>query len=163
MTATPHPQLAVTLNGHSLAPDPNSSFLFNPGVQPAEGVYPPEQWSAWVVPPGAAVSGNNTLELALQTTLTAATDLLQAGAKAAHRAGETPVDVSADSATAGTGTARSGIPVGRGPFNNTDLQPAETYMHTYKVYADKRAGALACQAECDGDTKCAAWSYVAPA
>jgi len=51
--------------------------------------------------------------------------------------------------------------VGRGPLNNTDLQPASTYHHTYKVYADKWAGALACQRECDGDTLCQAWSYVA--
>jgi hypothetical protein len=113
-------------------------------VQPAAGMYPPEQWSAWVVPPTAANAGNNTLEVTLLN-----------------------YDSSANSAGAdtagGTGTTsnhRTGIPVGRGPFNNTDLQPAATYYHSYKVYADKRAGALACQAECDGDQKCIAWSYV---
>ena len=50
--------------------------------------------------------------------------------------------------------------IGRGPLNNTDLQPAATYHHTYKVYANKRAGALACQRECDADARCQAWSYV---
>jgi hypothetical protein len=57
-------------------------------------------------------------------------------------------------------SGKGGAPVSRGPVNNTDLQPAATYLHTYKVYPNKQAGALACQAECDGDVRCAAWSYV---
>ena len=51
--------------------------------------------------------------------------------------------------------------VQRGPLNNTDLQPALTYNHTFQHYKDKTSGALACQAACDADgARCAAWSYV---
>ena len=49
--------------------------------------------------------------------------------------------------------------VGRGPLNNTDISSA-AYHHTYRVFANKTAGALACEAECDADIKCAAWTCV---
>ena len=49
--------------------------------------------------------------------------------------------------------------VGRGPLNNTDISSA-AYHHTYRVFANKTAGALACEAECDADSKCAAWTCV---
>jgi hypothetical protein len=38
--------------------------------------------------------------------------------------------------------------------------PIDTYRHTYKHFDNITAGALACQAECDSDGKCKAWTYV---
>ena len=54
---------------------------------------------------------------------------------------------------AGAGAGAVAAPVGRGPLNNTDIGSA-AYGHTYTVFANKTAGALSCQAECDADTKC---------
>eukprot|EP01043_Picozoa_sp_COSAG02_P044579 COSAG02_NODE_3995_length_5939_cov_3.184621_1_plen_485_part_00 len=56
-------------------------------------------------------------------------------------------------------TAYDGPAVGRGPLNNTDIASV-AYGHTYKVFANKRTGALSCQAECDADPNCKAWTYV---
>jgi hypothetical protein len=47
--------------------------------------------------------------------------------------------------------------VGRGPLNNTDIA-SKAYGHTYTVYANKTAGAYACQAECDADHQCVAFT-----
>jgi hypothetical protein len=56
--------------------------------------------------------------------------------------------------------SRSPPEVQRGPLNNTDLQPSLVYNHTYRRFKDKAAGALSCQAACDADSRCKAWSYV---
>lgn len=51
--------------------------------------------------------------------------------------------------------------VPRGPTNGTDLGAGgPAYNHTYVVFANKTAGALACQLACDADARCAAWTYV---
>lgn len=55
--------------------------------------------------------------------------------------------------------AAGGPVVERGPLNNTDIESA-AYGHTYTVFANKTAGALSCQAECDADSDCSAWTYV---
>eukprot|EP01047_Picozoa_sp_COSAG01_P022736 COSAG01_NODE_1361_length_10566_cov_2.658674_2_plen_427_part_00 len=52
------------------------------------------------------------------------------------------------------------IVVGRKLLNNTDLGMPTSYHHSYKHYANKTAGALACQRECDGDSQCSGWTYV---
>lgn len=74
----------------------------------------------------------------------------------------TAVGQHSTAASSGTRDLRASNPVvPRGPINNTDLyngQPA--YSHTYRHFANTTEGALACQHECDGDTKCAAWTYV---
>ena len=36
------------------------------------------------------------------------------------------------------------------------------YAHTYKHFKNATAGALACQAECGADSKCASWTFVKP-
>ena len=54
---------------------------------------------------------------------------------------------------------QSDTPVARAPQINTDLA-GPAYHHTYVVYANKTAGAFACQAECDGDEQCQSWTYV---
>jgi hypothetical protein len=55
--------------------------------------------------------------------------------------------------------------VARGPLNGTDLAdavPNATYSHTYRHFANKTAGALQCQRDCDEDApRCASWTYVA--
>jgi hypothetical protein len=50
----------------------------------------------------------------------------------------------------------------RGPLMNMDVgkNSGLAYNHTFKVYTNKTAGAFGCQAECDADAKCAAWTYV---
>lgn len=57
--------------------------------------------------------------------------------------------------------AVAGPVVVRGPLNNTDIGSA-AYHHTYTVFPNKTAGALSCQAECDSDAKCFAWTCVLP-
>ena len=47
--------------------------------------------------------------------------------------------------------------VERGPLNNTDIGSV-AYGHTYTVFANKTEGALSCQAECDADADCSAWT-----
>jgi hypothetical protein len=56
-----------------------------------------------------------------------------------------------------------GVPptVQRGPLIDTDLTTGVVYSHTYKHFTNVTAGALACQAECDTDPECAAYTYVA--
>eukprot|EP00729_Bicosta_minor_P024105 gene24105-13012_t len=98
-------------------------------------------WLAWTVPPTLPLLWNNTIAVTLGPQQ-------QLGGTRATDGG-----VSASiSSSAGV--------VGRGPFNNTDLQPSATYYHSYKVFPNKTVGALACQKECDGDNQCRAWSYV---
>lgn len=56
-------------------------------------------------------------------------------------------------------SAPPGTVVGRQLLNNTDMGPG-AYHHSYDHFANKTAGALACQRECDGDPACKGWTYV---
>ena len=71
--------------------------------------------------------------------------------------GQFPFPESASAAAAEEQAA--GPVVERGPLNNTDIGSA-AYGHTYSVFANKTEGALSCQAECDADADCGAWTYV---
>ena len=51
--------------------------------------------------------------------------------------------------------------VPRGPTNNSDMKSGgPAYKHTYQRHVNKTAGALDCQATCDLDPRCRAWTYV---
>jgi hypothetical protein len=51
--------------------------------------------------------------------------------------------------------------VPRGPTNNTDMKASgPAYNHTFTKHANKTAGALDCQATCDAQLRCRAWTYV---
>jgi hypothetical protein len=51
--------------------------------------------------------------------------------------------------------------VPRGPTNNSDLKAGgPAFNHSFAKHANKTAGALACQATCDAQPRCRAWTYV---
>ena len=52
--------------------------------------------------------------------------------------------------------------VTRAPLSNTDLGPGggAAYRHIYKNFTNQTVGMQACQAECDTDSHCAAWTYI---
>jgi hypothetical protein len=62
-------------------------------------------------------------------------------------------------AALGVHTVAPPVQVKRGPLNNTNLGSV-SYGHTYTVFPNKTEGALSCQAECDADAACGAWTYV---
>lgn len=62
-------------------------------------------------------------------------------------------------AKAATGLVNPIVP--RGPTNNSDMKASgPAYNHTYTKHVNKTVGALACQATCDADAHCQAWTYV---
>jgi hypothetical protein len=72
-----------------------------------------------------------------------------------------PVAAVTTAATGGGGGGRVILSpiVERGPLNSTNLGSV-SYNHSYKVFRNKTEGALSCQAECDADEACNAWTYV---
>ena len=125
------------MNGHQLIRSENASSLFGEGAQASLAIYPPDQWAAWDVPAAAVRNGNNTVDISLHPNGLA-------------------VGVGVGGAGAGVGGTPSGFLVNQ-DFGTTGGAP---YLHTYKHYSNVSDGALACNAECDADVKCAAWTYV---
>ena len=70
-----------------------------------------------------------------------------------------PEDSAENSSPPPVATTALGRIVERGPLNNTNLG-GESYGHSYTVFRNKTEGALSCQAECDADKACGAWTYV---
>lgn len=58
--------LEVSLNENKLNACTNTSSLYPSGVQPAHGLFPPELWVGFDVPPGQLNAGNNTISVTLK-------------------------------------------------------------------------------------------------
>lgn len=137
--ALPEPAcLRVSVNGSVLPVSANKSSLYGEGAQATLASFSESLWMAWDVPNPDRLfaTGNNTISVELLSS--------NCSDQRSSTPGEhTPVPPT----------------VPRGPVNNTNLA-SSAYNHTYRVFANKTAGALACQAACDSDPRCAAWTYV---
>lgn len=149
----PGASLNVTINGHPLRPASNTSSVYSEGVQATLAKFPQVLWSAWEVDDPAIVMrrGNNSISVQLLPSLPSLPipDPSHDGSTALRQAG----------GLGGPVPASEPAHVPRGPLNDTNLA-SDAFFHSYHVYANKTAGALACQDECDADAKCAAWTYV---
>jgi hypothetical protein len=154
----------VHLNGHKLVRSHNASSLFGEGAQAKLAIYPVDQWAAWLVPPAAVVDGNNTVEITLYPNGTAARGLVHTTHISNSSIGDSEGGNGGNRAQRDDVAAAAALPpvVPRGPLLNRDFGTSggAPYLHTYKEYMNKTAGALACQSACDADAKCAAWTYV---